>query len=522
VLKRVYIKELLSFDEVELDLSNGLIVFSGSSGAGKTLLFQAILANFGSGNPEARVCEIEMKKPSTLEVKEFELDEMVIIKSIKRERVRLYLNSQNISKKRLGRLFAPYIHHLSVRKDSDFNSQRLLSIIDLSISSKNTLFKEIYTEYRDRFEVYRKKVIELEKIEREQQRVVELIEFTKFEIDRVTSIEPKEGEYEELLAIKNRLSKIDKIQEAMERAERVFELERDVDKVFNLLNRDGSYFSETMNQLRVDFEEIESLALELESANIENVLDRLEKLSSLIIRYGSIKNALEYRDRKVIELQKYESIKYSKRELEEFIRFERGELLLLAKKLSTMRKEGVESVKSGLNGYLRNLKLREVNFIFRERDIFNIGIDEVDLELEGSTISTLSAGEFNRLKLALLTVEAKMLSTGEGVIFLDEMDANVSGDESIAISNMVEELSRKFQVFAISHQPHLSAKADQHILISKSGGVSRTEVLNREGRLKEMVRMISGESANREATAFAEKLFKQRRRQSDYRYTLPS
>jgi len=97
-------------------------------------------------------------------------------------------------------------------------------------------------------------------------------------------------------------------------------------------------------------------------------------------------------------------------------------------------------------------------------------------------------------------------SQEEGVIFLDEIDANVSGDESIAIAEMIAKLSGTYQVFAISHQPHLAAKAHQHILIDKREGHSQATVLDQAGRISEIARIIGGEHPNTEAVAFAQKL----------------
>jgi DNA repair protein RecN (Recombination protein N) len=507
MLRRLYIKELILFDEVELNFDRGLIVFSGASGAGKSILIHQILANFGLGSSEARVCEVELDKPKGLELDDFELESILSIKALKKERVRLYLNNQNISKKRLKEMFDSHIHYLSVRDERGFESQKLISIIDLFISKKNSFYQERLKEYKSRFEIYKKRLFELNRIEDDQKRALELIEFIRFEIDKISSIDPKPKEYEKLLEIKHQLSKIDKIQEALLRANAIFELEDDVNEVFNLLGRDGSYFNETMNQLRVDFDEVQELTLELADIDVEDILERLEKLSSLINRYGSIQKALEYRDKKLIELQELERIRYSKKELMEFVEFEKEKLSKMAQEISSLRKDEAKSIAKALNEQLKKLKLPDAKFIFRSVEIYDLGADEVDLELEGSSISTLSGGEFNRLRLALMSLEARLLSTQDSVIFLDEMDANVSGDESIAIANMVEELSKKFQVFAISHQPHLSSKASEHILISRDGGRSRVRVLDFEERVDEIARMISGQESDKEALAFAKKLF---------------
>ncbi len=94
----------------------------------------------------------------------------------------------------------------------------------------------------------------------------------------------------------------------------------------------------------------------------------------------------------------------------------------------------------------------------------------------------------------------------QGVLILDEIDANVSGDESIAIATMIAKLSSVYQIFAISHQPHLSAQADQHIVVTKEEMSSKVEILNDEGRIQEIARIIGGENPTLQAVEFAKKL----------------
>jgi DNA repair protein RecN (Recombination protein N) len=134
-------------------------------------------------------------------------------------------------------------------------------------------------------------------------------------------------------------------------------------------------------------------------------------------------------------------------------------------------------------------------------------MDRVSIRLGENDVSVLSGGEFNRLRLALMSASSSREDDG-GIIFLDEIDANVSGDESIAIADMIAHLSRNHQIFAISHQAHLSSQANQHIVVRKDAGKSVAYSLEEKERIREIARIISGEKADREALAFAEKLRK--------------
>jgi len=143
-------------------------------------------------------------------------------------------------------------------------------------------------------------------------RLNELIEFTKFEIEKIESINPKIGEDIELLKIKQRLSQLDKIEEALRRASGIFEYEGFVNEVYRLLDKDDSFFSETMERLRVDFEDVQLLFEELNEIDIEYVLNRLEKISYIKNRYGGVKEALEYVETKRAELLKYQNLEQNR------------------------------------------------------------------------------------------------------------------------------------------------------------------------------------------------------------------
>ena len=505
MINRVYIKNLISFNEIELELEKGLVVLSGPSGAGKSLFMNSILATFGYGTAEASLSEVLVDKPKSLTSENFELEEEITLKSLKKEKVRYSIDGQNISKKVLNGMFSPYVQFLSVRDKSGFESRDLLKLIDNELLVKDKSFKKLFKEYSKRYANYKVKLEELQKIKNDESKLAELIEFTEFEIDKIESIKPMVGEDEELLKVKQQLSRIDKVNDAVESANGIFGFEEAVTEVYRLLDKDDAVFSEMMNQLRADFEEIETLSEELAEVDIEGVLDRLEKISSLKNRYGSIEEALEYADLKKKELQGYQNIEQDKSMLESFLEMELMELSTLAGQISFARKAKAQALEKPLKKYLAELKLPELKFIFTTEILSATGQDVVEVNLNGSTASTLSGGEFNRVRLALMVVALSGVKES-GVLILDEIDANVSGDESIAIANMIAKLASVYQIFAISHQAHLAAKATQHLLVSKVKDKSSVTLLDEKGRVVEIARIIGGEKPNEEARLFVEKL----------------
>ncbi len=509
MLRRVYIKELLGFKELDIEFDKGLNIITGPSGAGKSVFMGAILANFGLSNQEANLCEVELLKPKDLESEAYELDDEITIKAIKRDRVRFFLDGQKISKKALKEMFGNYLSYISVRQMKGFENEALLEVVDNYCGSADSAFVESLSEYKSLYSEYKQKEAELESLREKIKKSNERVEFLKYEIEKIASLNPKEGEYEELLTIKKQLSKIDKISEIASRVDAIFEYEDDVHELFDMLNKDSSYFSDAMNQLRSDLEDIESLSEELAEVNIEEVLNRLEELNALIKRFGTISEALEYLEEKRVELSSFETINEDVSYLEEFIDKRKSELEKLAATISKARKEGAKVIEERLFEYLKELKLPRAEFIFSKSELYELGSDELTIELDGSSVEHLSGGEFNRVRLALLTVNADN-KVEEGVIILDEIDANVSGDESIAIANMISRLSKSYQIFAISHQPHLSSKANRHIFINKDSSGSYAKVLSEDERVKEIARIIGGENFDKESLEFAKKIMKPR------------
>jgi DNA repair protein RecN (Recombination protein N) len=507
LIERLYFRDLVTFKEVELEFAKGLVVFSGPSGAGKSVLMSSILSGFGySSKSAASLCEVNLTKPHALKSEAFELEDDLTIKTLKKEKLRYFIEGQNVSKKVLGEMFSPYVKYLSVRDKGGFESETLLQMMDDALVSKDKTYKRSLKEYTKRYANYKAKAEQLAKIKEDENKMAELIEFARYEIEKIDTIDPQPEEEETLLKVKQQLSRIDKIKAALQAANEIFSSETSVEEVYRLLDKDSSMFSEMMNQLRADFEETEILANELEEVDVEEVLDRLSDLTTLKNRYGSIEEALAYRDAKVKELDAFDSIEQDKSMLESFLQIEYSELSIIASKLSQARKKEAKVLEEVLRGYLENLKLPALYFEFEQSTLTHRGIDRVDVMLGNSRTDTLSGGEFNRVRLAMMAASSPESEIKQGILILDEIDANVSGDESIAIAEMIVKLSSMYQIFAISHQPHLSAKALQHIVVTKEEGVSQAKVLNDEERIQEIARIIAGENPNSQALEFAKKL----------------
>ena len=507
MINRIYIKDCLSFQEIDLEFSTGLNVFTGPSGAGKSILMQAILSLFALSDVKQSLGEVLISDSKVIdELYDLETNDDIIIKTIKKENVRFFINNQTISKKNLNAFSSRLIKHLNLKDTSDFESNKLLDFVDKLCKKDYKEFAKIKSE----FDILYKELMitrkDLKKIIADELKIEDLKEFTKFEIDKIETINPTVDEYEELNLLKRKLSKKDKIEDAIKSASTILNYRQDVSNTLELLEEDSSFFDETMNELNNIFEKFNDSLYELEDIDIETVLNRIEKLSSLQKRFGSIAQALAYKEEKIRDLESYENITFEKSVLENKLASLTNDIDKLSKQLSVYRKKSLLTLEKKINKYLKFLYLSNAKITLLDKNLDSYGIDEVHFELNGVSLNTISSGEYNRLRLALLTSMSEFDIIENGVLFLDEIDANLSGKESDAIANVLSTLSKSYQIFAISHQPQLTSSSHQHFLVDKNNGVSTIKLLNKDERINEIARMISGEEITTNAINFAKNL----------------
>ncbi|EAI7237160.1 DNA recombination protein RecN [Campylobacter upsaliensis] len=505
MISHILMKENLGFKEANLKLSEGLTVFSGLSGAGKSVLFKGILAAFGFGESEAKFVELELDDKLDLESFGIESESENVFKMLKEKSTKYFINNQSIAKKSLQSLSKSFIKYLSVKDNNEFSNEKFLTLLDALESAKNPKFNETKEKFEQIFKEYNENSLKLNRVLEEERRIEELKELAQTHIEKISKINPKSGEYEELLKLKKRLSKRDKIEEAWNKVGGIFEYEKAVLDALNLSEVDANFFSECFNELRIIAENQKMEELDFD---IEALLDRISDLSYLIKRYESIEGALETLKLKKKELEHYENLSFEKKELELLNRDLKEKLEKKAHILSEARVRNLGVLEDFLNDYLAKLYMKNLKLECVQNDEINLfGKDEIKLSVSETKLKNLSSGELNRLRLAFIATECKILNSGRGIIFLDEIDANLSGKEAMSIAKVLDELSRFYQIFAISHLPQLSSKAHNHFLVEKNGKQSYVKKLEKEERIKELARMVSGEQISDEALQFARTLF---------------
>jgi DNA repair protein RecN (Recombination protein N) len=510
MIERFYLKEFLTFKEAELEFHPGLVVFTGPSGSGKSILMRSILASIGLDNVEAHICESSVSWAIDEERYGLQNESLNIFRQVKKEKSRYFINNQSTSKSSMELISSSYLRHLSHKDYSDFEPSALLNLIDERIGIRNSSHHPLLEEHRKKYSDYKILSDQLKEIEAKEKNLSELKEFAQYEISKIDAIKPKIGEDEELNLIKKQLSKKEKIESAIAQANAIFSNESSVSSALGLLETDSAFFDDAMNELRSVLESASERLEELEEVSIESVLDRIEQISELKHRYGGVEEALAYRNQKALELESYENIEHSKEGLIKEILSLKSTLEKSSQTISQMRHSILEETRTTLNSYLRMLYLREATLELEEGVLSATGVDKAILGLSGTKLDKLSSGEFNRLRLALLALGVESMQGSGGVLMLDEIDANLSGEESMSVAKVLRHLSTHYQIFVISHQPQLTSMGEQHFLIYKDDE-SRVRELNDLERIEEIARIISGDAISDEARGFARDLFERSR-----------
>lgn len=502
MIDRFYLKDALSFKEAILEFKNGLVVVTGASGSGKSVLMNTLLSSFGLSDGDASLCEANVDWYINDDSGIIN-DDVNVFRQVKKEKTRYFINNQSLSKKNIAQISSKYIKHLSLKDYSDFEPINLLKLLDNNISSP--LHVKSLAKLSKLFENYKKLKDELKQIEDEEKRIVELKEFCEYEISKIQSVAPVVGEDIELLHVKKLLSKKEKVEELISQSQEIFNFESSVNSALSSLEQDSSFFDDTMNELREHFDKAMDKFEELESVDIEYVLNRLEAISELKNRYGDIEEILAHKDSKIQELKRYENISIEKSQLQEDINAIQKELDTISKTVHDNRVKELPSLQKSINSYLKQLYMKDISLELIECSLSSLGKDLLEIKLNESTLNKISSGEFNRLRLAILALKAENIRDSGGVLMLDEIDANLSGEESMSVAKVLRKLSKKYQIFVISHQPQLTSMGEQHFCVSKDKH-SHVKELTNEQRVQEIARMISGDEITSNATSFAMEL----------------
>lgn len=554
MLKTLYLKNIALVDEAEIAFSEGLNVLSGETGAGKSVILDSIDFVLGakadkgmirSGQSECSVraeftCEPELLRPVLEELDLEESDALLIVRRLNADgRGSLKVNGCPMTATMLRKLTSQLVdvhgqsEHFFLLKET--NQLRLLD----QIAGTEQERAEVASLLKER-RAYAEKLSSLGGDEGERERRADIL---RFQIDELENAALKEGEEEELTALRTKYQNAEKILGGLRTVRDALLSDGGASDAVNTAHRglisiekygDYAALSERLENALAEIEDIgetaESLAeeLDIDEREAERVENRLDEIKSLKKKYGgSVEEALNFLSRAKEELQLLENSAEECEKLKALLDGNAKKLYSACEALTKKRKEGAEGFTRRITEELKTLNIPSARFEiafdpYSEEDLPRAhaeGLDRVKFLFSanaGEPVKELgkiiSGGEMSRFMLA---VKAQLSSIGTiGTYIFDEIDAGIGGKTARVVAEKFADIAKTTQIIAVSHLAQIAAFADRQFLIEKKeeGGrtFSRIRPLEEEERAGELVRLLGGEQGG-SALMHAEELLKNAR-----------
>ena len=544
MLKSLYIKNYVLIDELRLDFKSGFSVFTGETGAGKSILIDAIGLLMGDrfssdlirhGNDKAvleAVFYSDNKMIHQLLLNygiELDSDELIISRELTRDgRSVNRLNNRSIAINILKEL-SVFLIDIHSQNDTQYllNNKYHLNLLDEYNPDSNLLssVKTLFQEY----DSIRKELNHKEKTEYNP----DDLEFLEFQINEINQANLVEGEDVELESKQKMMMSFEKISTRLKNAIDLFDENDGVSIKFHDALKQLHYIDELDDVKRVN-EELNDLyyvlndkiaelkhsfiSLSFDEDSLNAIQDRLFLINRLKKKYGkSISDIYAFRDQLVERVNMIENRQEVIDKLREHLNRAYDAFYKKAIQLSDYRKSQAKVLKMAIIKEIRDLYLDKAQFEieFKESEPSSNGVDSVEFLISmnpGENLKPLikvaSGGELSRLMLGMKVIFNKLQKI-ETVIF-DEIDSGVSGRVATAIGQKMSNLSKSAQVFSVTHLGQVAACSHSHYYVSKKQLKDITETniveLDKQGRINELS-MISSGTLNPASIKAAEELF---------------
>ena len=554
MLCELKINNLALIESMHLDLcengGKGLVVMTGETGAGKSIMLRAIhlltggrassdWIRSGEGN-----CTVEAlfeippghKVLKNLLAKQgIDAEEILVMKRVvnSKGRSRMYINGSPATAKMAAELA---VNLLNVASQHD-HQQLLQPPYRLDFLDTIGELWPLRQQFEKLFAAWQDKKEELRQLKRQEQEKEQRKGYLEYLLQEIEEIDPVAGEDEALAEEKKRLKSADTLIQISSRshallanslADGLSQIRIEMEQVAEI---DGNA-AELASELAGFSYQAEDLIVKLrayrDSLNndpyrLELVNERLNELQGLKRKYGnSLEEVLRFAEDGARELQQIEHLDKAVSACEATVQEMENELLLQAARLTEKRRETASTLEEGMGDELASLAFNrsslEVRFQAHDGSVDVMrqsGWDRVEFffsanpgEASRPLAKVASGGELSRLMLAFKCLLAKK-DMVETVIF-DEVDAGIGGEAAEAVARKIQELSGHHQVFCITHLPQIAARGTTHFLVEKGVENGRSQsvisLLEPEQRVSEVSRMLAGESVTEQTRAWAEEL----------------
>ncbi len=534
MLSLLHIENIAVIECADISFDQGFNVLTGETGAGKSIVIDAISAILGqrayrdmirTGATKASVRAVfrDVPKLAWFEEQGVEYDAETVIQ---RE---VYLDGRNICRVNGSLVTVSILHKLGIQlinihgqHDSAalFDEENHLHFLDAFADNE-----QILVDYQARFQIVSQLRREISRLSMDEGEKLRRMESLKFQIDEISRAQLEVGEDEALEARRKVLQNSEKLSDAINAGVEYLYGSDETDGAATLMSQAEralskvSRFDENLSQLH---ERVKDLMYQVQDAadglrdcrdsfaysaeELEQIESRLDIIHRLKRKYGAdCAEILAYLERAQKELDDIEFADDRMIQLKKQLEKAQAEAQEWAEKLRASRKKAARVLAVRILDELHQLDMPRVQFecVFTEIELSPSGMDAVAFYMSANAGEALkpmskvaSGGELARIMLAMKNVLAEKDSVH--TLIFDEVDTGVSGRAAQKVAEKLRSVAKSKQVLCVTHLPQIAALADTHLLITKAERDGRTYTsvtpLDLDGRKAELARIIGGTS----------------------------
>lgn len=537
MLQSLSIKQFAIIDTLDIQFSDGLTVLSGETGAGKSIIIDAIGQLIGMrassefvrhGEKKAiieGIFDIDDAKDAIRQLETLGIDINEDFLIVKREifssgKSICRINNQTVTLQDLRQVMQSLLDiHGQHETQSLLKQKYHVELLDRYADGE---YIEELQQYAQSYEQHQEKIKELEALESADQALLQRLDLMKFQYDELKEAQLKEGEIEQLEIDIKRIQNSENLSLALNAAyvtltdehaitDRLYTLSSELQNVNQILPETFEKLKEEVDQFYYTLEDAkhqiyeEINQTEFDEQYLNELESRMNLLNNLKRKYGKdISDLMIYQEKIADEINKIENYEESTSKLREEIQQLSQQVQEDGEKLTKARRIVARQLRDRIVNEIQYLQMKDANLEISfkpyetpQKD----GLERIEFLIspnKGEPLKSLnkiaSGGELSRIMLALKSIFVR--AHGQTAILFDEVDSGVSGQAAQKMAEKMKDIASVIQVICISHLPQVASMSDHHLYISKHQKDDRTTTTVREltgdARIDEIARMISG------------------------------
>lgn len=537
MLQSLSIKQFAIIDTLDIQFSDGLTVLSGETGAGKSIIIDAIGQLIGMrassefvrhGEKKAiieGIFDIDDAKDAIRQLETLGIDINEDFLIVKREifssgKSICRINNQTVTLQDLRQVMQSLLDiHGQHETQSLLKQKYHVELLDRYADGE---YIEELQQYAQSYEQHQEKIKELEALESADQALLQRLDLMKFQYDELKEAQLKEGEIEQLEIDIKRIQNSENLSLALNAAyvtltdehaitDRLYTLSSELQNVNQILPETFEKLKEEVDQFYYTLEDAkhqiyeEINQTEFDEQYLNELESRMNLLNNLKRKYGKdISDLMIYQEKIADEINKIENYEESTSKLREEIQQLSQQVQEDGEKLTKARRIVARQLRDRIVNEIQYLQMKDANLEISfkpyetpQKD----GLERIEFLIspnKGEPLKSLnkiaSGGELSRIMLALKSIFVR--AHGQTAILFDEVDSGVSGQAAQKMAEKMKDIASVIQVICISHLPQVASMSDHHLYISKHEKDDRTTTTVREltgdARIDEIARMISG------------------------------